>query len=101
MLRHMILAVCFLFPWMAWSEVPSPSQKDVKVLEQKIGELQARLENLRLKEMDQDVQGQGLMIDDWEAYRKDVEQVRQSEQEENQIQREIEKLKQQKEQLRP
>lgn len=93
MLKKNMLFIFCLLPLLGWAQNPNDA------IDQKIQVLKERLKEEHLKEMDEDVQGQGLMIADWEKYRKDVEQIRKTNDKAQQLQKEIEQLELQKSQL--
>ena len=65
-------------------------------IEDEIKDLKAQLKKVRLKEMDEQVKGEGLMISDWEKYRQELEKVRKQEEEDREIEEKIERLEERK-----
>ena len=96
--RSIFLFACCLLPIGGWSEELS-QKKDLAAIEQQIQALKNSLKEQELKEMDIEVKGQGDMIADWPAYSKDIEQIRQQDEKERQIQSEIQQLEHQKAEL--
>lgn len=95
MLMRRILYTCCLLPIWGWSEQAS-EKNDPAALEQKIQTLNDRLQQARFKQMDEEVKGQALMIDDWAAYSKELEKVHKMEEKERELENEIQQLEQQK-----
>ncbi len=60
--------------------------------DQHIQELKQTLSHLEALENQEEVKGQGEMIADWEAYRKDLQKIRQLEEKKMEIQKQIEQL---------
>lgn len=77
----------------------SDKQKQIDAIDKEIHTLQTELEGLRLKEMNTDVKSQGMMIADWSAYAKDVEQLRKDENAEKELESHIKTLQEQKTRL--
>jgi small-conductance mechanosensitive channel len=74
----------------------STSQNELKKIEEEIQVLKNRLSQDQMKEMNQDVESQGLMIGDWDAYADAVQLIRQQEERNHQIQQQINKLEERK-----
>lgn len=96
--RSIFLFTFCLLPLGGWSE-ESSQKNDLDAIEQQIQVLKNSLKQHELKEMDIEVKGQGDMIADWPAYSKDIEQIRQQDEKERQIQSEIQQLERQKAEL--
>lgn len=96
MLRRWILYTCFLLPVLGWTEEASRERSEKDELEQEIKELKDQLNKGRLKEMDEQVKGEGLMISDWEKYSQVLEKVRQQHEDDREIKEKIESLEERK-----
>lgn len=98
MLRRWILYTCCLLPVLGWTE-ENFEKIEKNELEQEIKELKDQLNKGRLKEMDEQVKGEGLMISDWEKYSQALEKVRKQEEDDREIEEKIERLEAQKVEL--
>lgn len=87
-----------LLPFFGWSE-PLSNESDLTAIEQEIQMFKNRLQDIQTKEMNEQVQGQGLMIGDWDAYAKELMLVREQENEEKKIQLKIQQLEERKAEL--
>jgi hypothetical protein len=74
-------------------------QSELKMVEEEIRALKKRLHQDQLREMKEEVGGQGLMIADWDAYAQELQLVRKQEEEDNHIQMQIQNLELRKAQL--
>ncbi len=90
-----ILCLCSLLPFCSWSAASSPSS-ELEMIEEELQVFKDRLYQHRLKEMKEEVEGQGLMIADWDAYAKELQLIRKQEEEDNQIKQQIKKLEERK-----
>ena len=63
-----------------------------KAIEREIQALKERQHRLRSSEMDEEVEAQGWMIADWEKYGRDVELIRQQQEEDKEINQRIQEL---------
>lgn len=61
-------------------------------LEEEIQVLKEQWHQINLKQLKEEVKGQGLMIADWENYARELEQIREQEKEDDQIEVQIKKL---------
>jgi hypothetical protein len=84
-----------LLPFYAIAEA-SPYQSEVQTIDQEIQSLKSRLHKNQAAEMKKEVEGQGLMIADWNAYAKDIEQIRKLEDQDELIRKQINKLEERK-----
>lgn len=99
MIRRWILYACFLLPVLGVAKETSHERNEKEEVEQEIRELKDKLHKGRLKAMDEQVKGQGLMISDWEKYSKELEKVRKQEEDDRRIEEEIERLERRKTEL--
>lgn len=90
-----IFTLCFSFPLLGLDEL-TPQQRELVEIEKKIQTIKERLQEKRLIEIKEEVEGQEFMIADWEAYRRELERIRKEEEEENRIKIEIKLLEQRK-----
>lgn len=72
------------------------SPSELQTIDQEIQLLKSRLHKNQMEEMREDVEGQGLMIADWDAYAKDVQQIRKIENDSEMIREQIKKLEERK-----
>jgi chromosome segregation ATPase len=98
-LKKRMLCACCLLPFIGWSAETASTQEELMAIEKEIQTLEERWHQINLKEMKEDVEGQGLMIADWEGYRRQLELIRQQEKEDDQIERRIKELEKRKAQL--
>lgn len=68
-------------------------------LDQEIQSLRKELHHYELKKVDEQVDGQGLMIADWEAYGRDIQRVKEDQDKIIELQKRIETLQKKKEGL--
>lgn len=90
-----IICLLSLLPFYAIAAA-SPLQSELQMIDREIESLKSRLQKNETAEMKREVEGQGLMIADWEAYAKDVEQIRKLEEQDEQIRQQIKKLEERK-----
>src|SRR5690242_16346840 len=69
-----------------------PSQSEVQMIDQEIQELNSQLHKNQIERMREEVEGQGLMIADWNAYAEDVQQIRKLEEQDEKIRQKMHKL---------
>jgi hypothetical protein len=93
-----ILCIFCILPFQGWAE-QSVSKSEIELIEKQIQELKKRLHENEVKEMKEEVKAQEYVIADWDAYSKEVQHVRKREELEEQIDREIKKLEEQKARL--
>lgn len=93
-----ILYLCCILPFCGWSEQASNVSKSSEI-DKEIQVLNQRLDQIQVKEMKEEVESQGLMIADWDAYAKEVELIRKQEEEEKYIQMKIKELEERKAEL--
>lgn len=99
MLKKGMLCACCLLPLVSWSAETTSTQDELMAIERELQTLEERWHQINLKEMKEDVEGQGLMIADWEGYRRQLELIRQQEKEDDQIEARIKELEKRKAQL--
>lgn len=76
--------------------IPSPLPNDVKAIDEEIQILKSRLNSNRVEEMNEEVDGQGLMIGNWGGYAKDLEHIHQLEEDDKQTVQKIKILEERK-----
>ncbi len=96
MFKYWMLCLCYVFPLVVLNAETLSQQDELKAIEEEIQVLKKRWHQINLKEMKDEVEGQGLMIADWEGYRRELEQIRQLEKEDDQIEQRIKKLEERK-----
>lgn len=82
---HWILGFSLFLPLLLCAENPDEIQS-----------LNDQLKKNRLQEMDEYVEGQWQMMEDWPAYRQDLEKIKQQKEEDRNVENKIEKMEQQK-----
>lgn len=97
-MKKWILCVICILPLSTWAETAF-EQSELVAIEHEILALKVRLHRDRLKELKEEVKGQGLMIADWEAYAHELELIREQKKEDNQLELQIKKLEERKAQL--
>jgi hypothetical protein len=93
-LRSCLFLFAFSFPLWAQSQ-----KEEIQSIDQKIQLLEQRLQETRLEEMRDKVEGQDYMISDWKSYGEEVEQLKNQNQAGKNIEKQVEMLKQQKQEL--
>ncbi|WP_068466758.1 hypothetical protein [Candidatus Protochlamydia phocaeensis] len=73
-----------------------PVKMELASIEEQIASLKKRLHDAHLQEMQEEVEGQGLMIADWEAYSREIQKIKQKEEEIEHLQKQLEELQQRK-----
>lgn len=71
----------------------------VSEIDEELFKLKQQLKDYQLKAVDEQVQGQGLMIADWAAYSQDIQKIKEDELHIRQIKEQIKQLEQKKAQL--
>lgn len=94
-MKKWILCLSFFLPFFGWSENVAP-ESDLTQIEQEIQMLKDRLQQMQIKEISEEVKGQGLMIADWDAYAKEIELIREQDKEEKNIRLKIQQLEERK-----
>lgn len=98
--KSMIMGLAvFCLPMLMWGKMDQPHSSSIVEVDEKIAELNRTLHKYYLQEMYEEVEGQGLMIADWEKYGQEVKRIRKKEEEIQLIQEEIHQLEQRKAQL--
>lgn len=97
-MNQWMISACCLFPIFGYSN-HFPPNTELESIEQRIQILQERLQQSQLIEIKEDVEAQRFMIANWEAYSQEIQELRQLENEEEQIQLQIKELEQRKAQL--
>lgn len=95
-MKKWILYLLCLMPISGMAETTSSMQSELNQLNSEIQSLKNQLKKIRFEEMKEDVDGQGLMIADWDAYAQDVEQLHSLGQNERQIVQQIKRLEERK-----
>ena len=92
--------ICFLLPVLGWGQPLSDAEKqELQVIEQQLADLKSRLHRLQLKDMRQEIDSQEYMIADWEKYGEETLSLRNIEHDAGAIQKQIQALKQRRDQL--
>lgn len=92
LMKKQIFILLGLVPFLSAAAVGSSFQDQLNGIDQKIEVLTKELEEIRVKELSEEVKGQGLMMADWSAYAKEVELIRKLEIKEDEIQLQIDRL---------
>lgn len=92
------LFFCTFCSWESlWgSSANSHDSNELLLIEQKIKILKERLHESNLQEMVEETEGQKFMLGDWEAYSKQLTDIRKQNEEEHKIELEIERLEKRK-----
>jgi cell shape-determining protein MreC len=95
--KKTILSLMVLgFAALAWGASDSEQMKSV---DQEIKQLKAKIKQLELEEMREDVDNQGRMIAEWGKYGQELEKIKTNEESQKQLHHQLETLEQQKAQL--
>lgn len=92
------LATTFLFCLLR-ADDDQQHQQEINRIDQEITGLKARLYKSQLDEFNKEIEGQEHMIANWKKYEEDVQEIKQLEDNEEQLQKQIEALEQKKMQL--
>jgi DNA repair exonuclease SbcCD ATPase subunit len=95
--KWLLYAFCFLPLGIRAETSTEPSE--LMQIERQIQMLKKHLQQGRLEEIKEEVEGQRDMIADWGAYAHELEKVRQHQEEEHRIEKQIKKLEERKTQL--
>ncbi len=88
-----------IFSLLPFNGQATSTQSELKMVEEEMHVLKKHLHQNQLKEMNEEVEGQGLMIADWDAYARQLEFIRKQEEEDRKIQMQIQYLEQRKAEL--
>jgi transketolase N-terminal domain/subunit len=94
MINLIILMLILCVPAMVFAD--QKTEFELKAIDKKIAELKAEYHKEQLTEMHKEVESQELMIADWEAYGKEVQEIRKLDIQTDKILKEIEELEQRK-----
>lgn len=88
--------LCYLIPLYVASELPAERSD---AIDNEIQVLEERLHQIRIEELRKEVRGQDEMMDEWDAYAKDLQSIRKLEKEEEKLKIKIKELKNRKVEL--
>lgn len=94
-MRKWIAYLCCMLPLSIGAQLPH-KEKELESIDLQIQNLQKKLHSDELQEMKKEMEGQGLMIADWDAYAEEIQWIRKENEEEKKIREEIEALKKRK-----
>ncbi len=96
MINRLALLIIICLPLCLFAQKPDDL---ITSIDKKIGELREEIHKEQLVEMQEEVDGQGLMIADWQAYGQEVMKIKKNELKTNRLQKKIDELEQRKQAL--
>ncbi len=93
-----IRLMTLLLPMMGWAQDSSSqeSSQQLNEIEHELTILKKKMHDTHVKELNDEVQGQGYMIADWQAYSREVQEIKDLKDQERQLQIRIDHLERRK-----
>ncbi len=87
-----------LLPMMGWAQdsVSQQTSQQLGEIEQKLTILKKKMHEMQVKELNDEVEGQGYMIADWQAYSREVQEIKDLKEQERQLKAHIDHLERRK-----